>query len=67
MFYVLKHIQHFFRVLGEISGWLSGLAPAWAQGVILDPGDQNRVPRQAPCMEPASPLPVSLPLSVSHE
>ena len=31
-----------------------------------DPGDQDRVPHWAPCMEPASflPLPGSLPLSV---
>ena len=35
-------------------GWLSGLAPPSAQGVILETQDQ--VPRQAPCMEPASPL-----------
>ena len=34
-------------------GWLSGLAPPSAQGVILETRD--RVPRQAPCMEPASP------------
>ena len=34
-------------------GWLSGLAPPSAQGVILETWD--RVPRRAPCMEPASP------------
>ena len=34
-------------------GWLSGLAPPSAQGVILETWD--RVPSQAPCMEPASP------------
>ena len=33
--------------------WLSGLAPPSAQGMILETLD--RVPRQAPCMEPASP------------
>ena len=33
--------------------WHSGLAPPAAQGVILETRDQ--VPRQAPCMEPASP------------
>ena len=33
-------------------GWLSGLAPPSAQGVI--PGLQDRVPRQDPCVEPAS-------------
>ena len=34
-------------------GWLSGLAPPSAQGMILETRD--RVPRRAPCMEPASP------------
>ena len=34
-------------------GWLSGLAPPSAQGVILETWD--RVPHQAPCVEPASP------------
>ena len=33
--------------------WLSGLAPPSAQGMILE--TQDRVPRRAPCMEPASP------------
>ena len=33
--------------------WLSGLVLPSAQGVILEARD--RVPRQAPCMEPASP------------
>ena len=33
--------------------WRSSLAPPSAQGVILETRD--RVPRQAPCMEPASP------------
>ena len=33
--------------------WRSGLAPPVAQGVILETVD--RVPHQAPCMEPASP------------
>ena len=32
--------------------WCSGLAPPAAQGVILETLD--RVPRRAPCMEPAS-------------
>ena len=41
--------------------WPSGLALPLAQGVILETWD--RVPRWAPCVEPASlPLPVSLPL-----
>ena len=35
-----------------IPGWLSGLAPPSAQGLILETWD--RVPRQVPCMEPAS-------------
>ena len=34
-------------------GWLSGLVPPSAQGMILETWD--RVPHQAPCMEPASP------------
>ena len=38
--------------LGQPQG-LSGLAPPSAQGLILGTGD--RVPRRAPCMEPASP------------
>ena len=49
-------------------GWLSGLVPPSAQGVILK--TQDRVPCQAPCMEPASPsacVSVSLSLCVSHE
>ena len=33
--------------------WLSGLVLPSAQGVILE--TQDRVPHQAPCMEPASP------------
>ena len=46
--------------------WRSGLAPPAAQGVILETLD--RVPRQAPCMEPASPsacVSASLSLSLS--
>ena len=35
------------------AGWLSGLAPPSAQGVILETRD--RVPRRASCVEPASP------------
>ena len=43
---------------------LSGLVPPSAQGVILETRD--RVPRQAPCVEPASPSAcVSASLSVS--
>ena len=43
-------------------GWLSGLAPPSAQGGILKTPD--RVPRRAPCMEPAS-LSASLSLCLS--
>ena len=50
-------------------GWLSGLALPSAQGVILETWD--RVPRQAPCMVPASPSACvsasSLSLFLSHE
>ena len=54
------------------AAWLSGLAPPSAQGLILETLD--RIPHQAPCMEPASPsacvsaslsLSLSLSLSVS--
>ena len=41
-------------------GWLSGLAPLSAQGVILETRD--RVARQAPCMGPASPSASACPL-----
>ena len=34
-------------------GWLRRLAPPSAQGLILE--SEDRVPCQAPCMEPASP------------
>ena len=34
-------------------GWLSGLAPPSAQGMIL--GSWDRVPPRAPWVEPASP------------
>ena len=45
-------------------GWLSGLALPSVQGVILETRD--RVPRRAPCMEPASPSAcVSASLSLS--
>ena len=47
-------------------GWLSGLAPPSAQGMILETWD--RVPGQAPCMELALPSAcVSAPHPVSHE
>ena len=54
------HTDHIKKYLLWQPGWLSGLAPPLAQGVILETKD--RVPRQAPCMEPASSS-VSLPLS----
>ena len=58
---------HVLKVsLGGIPGWLSGLALPAAWGVILE--SQDLVPRQAPCMEPASPSAcVSASLCVSHE
>ena len=51
---------------GSLSGSAVEHLPL-AEGVILE--SQDQVPHQAPCMEPASPLSVSLPLSisVSHE
>ena len=52
-------------VLQGQPGWLSGLVPPSAQGVILE--TRNRVPHRAPCTEPASPsayVPASLSLSV---
>ena len=60
------HIKYFkIKNVGQ-PGWLSGLAPRLARGVIL--GSRDRVPRRAPCMEPASPSAcVSASLSVSHE
>ena len=45
------HIKK-INILGQPGG-LSGLAPPSAQGLILK--SQDRVPRRAPCMEPASP------------
>ena len=45
-------------------GRLSGLALPSARGVILESWD--RVPRQAPCMEPAFPSPC-VSASLSHE
>ena len=53
------------------AGWLSGLAPPSAQGVILE--SRDRVPHQAPCMEPAcvsaslSLLSLSLSVSVMNK
>ena len=50
----------------QVRGSLGGSA-VWhlplAQGVFLETRD--RVPRRAPCMEPASPSAVSLPLSLA--
>ena len=48
--------------------WLSGLAPHSAQDVVLETWDW--VPRQGPCMEPASPstcVSAPHPFSLSHE
>ena len=43
-------------------GWLSGWVPVCGSG--HDPRFWDRVPHWAPCEEPASPLPVSQPLSL---
>ena len=49
-----------------ISGWLSGLVPAFGSGHNME--SQDRVPRWAPGMEPASPsVCVSASLYVYHE
>ena len=50
------------KSFGE-SGWLSGLVPPPAQGLILETQDQ--VPHEASCMDLLLPLPVSLPLSLN--
>ena len=49
------HIVNFLvkKSLAGQSGWLSGLAPSSAQGMILEARDW--VPCQALCMDPASP------------
>ena len=55
------------KLIGQ-PGWLSGLALPSARGVILETWD--RIPPQAPCMEPTSlsaSLSLSPSLSVSHE
>ena len=49
--------------LGQPGG-LSGLAPPSAQGVIL--GSRDRVPRRAPCVEPAS-LSACVPVSLMNK
>ena len=59
-------IEICIRQEGGQPWWLSGLVPPLAQGVILETRD--RAPRQAPCMEPASPsacVSASLSLSLS--
>ena len=63
------HAPYFLKNgdLGQL-GWLSGLAPPSAQGLILETRD--RVPCRAPCREPASPsacVSASLSLCISHE
>ena len=45
--------QYYLKSLCGQPRWLSGLALPSAQGMILETRD--RVARQAPCMEPASP------------
>ena len=53
------------KTIGESRGGSVVKRLPSAQGAILE--SQDQVPRRAPCMEPASPLPVSvsLPLSAS--
>ena len=56
--YDLAILLSMYNILKKICirgqpGWLSGLVPPSAQGVILETPD--RVPHRAPCMEPASP------------
>ena len=56
----------YLKIILRQPWWLSGLAPPSAQGLILETWD--RVPPQAPCMEPASPsacVSASLSLSLS--
>ena len=43
----------YLNMISWVAWWLSGGAPPSAQGLILETRD--RVPRRAPCMEPASP------------
>ena len=63
-FLLLTYTQSVEISLKGQPGWLSGLAPPAAQGMILETLD--RVPRRALCMEPASPSAyVSASLSVS--
>ena len=50
---VHKNKFHYKFYSLRAAGWPSGLVPPSAQGVILKTWD--RVPRQAPCIEPASP------------
>ena len=61
-----SHLGNLTRIDPGQPGWLSSLAPPSAQSLILETRD--RVPRRAPCMEPASPSAyVSASLCVSHE
>ena len=65
--YVMNCLSDLKNKAGQ-PGWLSGLAPPLAWGLILE--TQNRVPRRASCMESASPfacVSTSLSICVSHE
>ena len=53
----------FGKLKVRIPGWLSSLVPAIGPG--RDSGVPGSSPRRTPCMEPASPSAVSLPLSLS--
>ena len=58
-----SHSRKYRKVNIGTPGWLSGSAPAFGSG--RGPREfQDRVPRQAPCMEPTSPS-ASLSLCVS--
>ena len=64
---ILFAFHFYFKNFGGQPGWLSGLVPPSAQGVIQETGD--RVPCLTPCIEPASPsacvVSASLSLSLS--
>ena len=67
--FTAAHYPFFLRFvyLGQ-PGWFSSLVLPSAQGMILETWDQG--PRQAPCMEPASPsacVSVSLSLSLMNK
>ena len=61
--FIIQYSFKYLKLIG-IPGWRSGLAPALAQGAILE--TQDRIPRRAPgAWSLLLPLPMSLPLSLS--